>query len=87
MPDVTKPKNVAKVGVSRSRRVTNKTRETVWIRDGGKCVQCGGRTDLHFDHVIPFSLGGSNGPENIQLLWTKCNLSKGARINPEGRRR
>ena len=39
--------------------------------------------DLHFDHIIPHALGGSNEPENIQILCVDCNLSKGARINPQ----
>jgi 5-methylcytosine-specific restriction endonuclease McrA len=31
------------------------------------------------DHVLPLSRGGSNGPENLQLLCPKCNLVKGSR--------
>jgi 5-methylcytosine-specific restriction endonuclease McrA len=50
------------------------------MRDGGACVECYVKTGLHFDHIIPHSLGGSNEPENIQLLCSDCNLEKGARI-------
>jgi hypothetical protein len=53
----------------------------VWKRDGGKCITCGTTVDLHFDHIIPWSLGGSsNTPDNIQLLCGKHNLEKHDRI-------
>lgn len=52
----------------------------VWQRDGGLCVECGTRANLCFDHIVPFSLGGSNTVRNIQLLCESCNLSKGNRI-------
>lgn len=52
----------------------------VWQRDSGVCVQCGTRQLLCFDHIVPFSLGGSNTVRNLQLLCEPCNLSKGNRI-------
>lgn len=53
---------------------------TVWERDGGRCTQCDCAFDLQYDHVIPFSLGGSSTVENLQLLCARCNQSKGGRL-------
>jgi hypothetical protein len=53
----------------------------VWKRDGGRCVKCGVTDDLHFDHIIPWSKGGSSmTADNIQLLCGKHNLEKHNRI-------
>ena len=56
------------------------TRLFVWQRDGGRCRNCAARSDLHFDHVIPRSWGGSSTAENVQLLCRRCNLRKGASL-------
>lgn len=60
--------------------IPEKTRIEVWRRDEGKCVQCGSREKLEYDHIIPISKGGSNTARNIQLLCETCNRSKGAKI-------
>ena len=52
----------------------------VWRRDGGKCVKCGSKKNLEYDHIIPVSMGGSNTARNIQLLCEECNRSKGASL-------
>ena len=53
----------------------------VWKRDKGRCTICGSQTNLHFDHVIPYSQGGSSRePKNIQILCAKHNLQKHDRI-------
>ena len=60
--------------------IPDKVRKKVWQRDGGKCVQCGSRNNLEYDHIIPFSRGGGNTERNIQLLCEKCNRSKSNQI-------
>jgi 5-methylcytosine-specific restriction endonuclease McrA len=49
----------------------------VWKRDRGRCVVCGSVNNLHFDHIIPYSKGGSSlVASNVQLLCYRCNLAK-----------
>jgi len=53
----------------------------VWKRDGGKCVQCGATNELHYDHILPYSRGGTSiTPENVQLLCARHNLEKRDKI-------
>lgn len=53
----------------------------VWQRDGGKCVKCGATVNLHFDHDLPYSKGGTSlTAKNIRLLCMKCNLKKSNKI-------
>ena len=49
----------------------------MWKRDGGKCVVCGANNELHFDHDVPFSRGGTSmTAANVQLLCARHNLEK-----------
>ena len=64
-----------------SRLIPAQVKQEVWKRDKGQCVMCGSTENLHFDHIIPFSKGGSSTTaKNIQLLCAKCNLSKHDKI-------
>ena len=59
-------------------RIPADVQHLVFLRDGGQCVTCKNSYDLEFDHVIPFSFGGSSSEENLQLLCGPCNRRKGA---------
>lgn len=53
----------------------------VWKRDGGQCTKCGSVDNLHFDHILPFSKGGSSlVAANIQLLCARHNILKKDKI-------
>lgn len=64
-----------------SRRIPTAIKQLVWERDGGRCIKCGDRTDLHFDHVIPWSKGGSSADaKNVQILCGRHNQQKSNHI-------
>jgi HNH endonuclease len=66
------------------RSIPRAVKLAVWQRDGGKCVVCGALEPLHFDHIVPYSKGGtSTAAENIQLLCARHNLAKGAMLAGE----
>ncbi len=63
-------------GQSSREPIPEDVRFAVWRRDEGKCVKCGSKENLEFDHIIPVSKGGSNTERNIQLLCERCNREK-----------
>jgi hypothetical protein len=65
------------VGERNSRVIPQDVKIAVALRDQGRCVQCGSTEKLHFDHKIPWSRGGTNTVNNIQLLCGRCNRRKG----------
>ena len=77
-----RPFEVAKEKVEEvaGRMIPQSVKDAVWRRDGGKCTTCGSQEFLEFDHIIPFSLGGSNTYRNVQLLCQSCNRQKSAHI-------
>jgi hypothetical protein len=74
-----RPKNSQAVTFVRE-AIPERTRHDVWRRDGGRCVDCGSRERLEFDHIIPVSKGGSNTARNIELRCEACNRRKGATV-------
>ncbi|BAZ28447.1 HNH endonuclease [Cylindrospermum sp. NIES-4074] len=57
----------------------------IFYRDKGRCIQCSRDLtgvivtgeEVHYDHIVPLAVGGTNDPGNFQLLCRRCNLSKG----------
>jgi 5-methylcytosine-specific restriction endonuclease McrA len=62
------------------RTIPERVRHEVWRRDQGRCVDCGNRERLEFDHIIPVSRGGSNTARNLELRCESCNRRKAASI-------
>lgn len=79
--DATAAEAIADHWVERSRIIPTHVKLEVWARDGARCVTCGAKDELHFDHVLPFSKGGTSlTAANVQLLCARHNLSKSAKI-------
>lgn len=71
----------ARLDAQRRRLIPTEVKLEVWERDGGKCTICGATDELHFDHVLPFSKGGTSlVAANVQLLCARHNLAKHDRI-------
>ncbi len=63
----------------RTRHIPVSVRNEVLERDGRRCVLCGaGDPPMHIDHIYPYSKGGSNDADNLQVLCGPCNIAKGA---------
>lgn len=60
--------------------IPQSVKDKVWNRDDGRCVECGSNEKLEYDHIIPFSKGGSNTYRNLQLLCENCNRKKSNNI-------
>lgn len=70
-----------------ARYIPQEVRELVLERDEGRCraviggQRCRATTNLHFDHLLPFSRGGdSMEAKNVQLLCRLHNLQKGSTL-------
>jgi len=64
-----------------ARVIPSEVKAKVWKRDKGQCVKCGSKEHLHFDHILPYSKGGTSRDErNIQLLCARHNLQKSDKI-------
>lgn len=57
--------------------VPPRLRDSVFDRDGRKCLRCGSPDDLSIDHVVPLAKLGTNDPDNLQTLCKRCNSIKG----------
>lgn len=67
--------------IQHTRVIPSKVKQEVWKRDNGQCVLCGSQDNLHFDHELPFSRGGTSlTSKNVRLLCMKHNLQKSSKI-------
>jgi len=67
--------------IQHTRLIPSEVKKEVFKRDRGRCVICGEIKNLHFDHELPFSKGGTSlTTKNVRLLCMKHNLEKSAKI-------
>jgi hypothetical protein len=78
--------NLDRLPAARRDAIPEAVRMFVWQRDEGKCVKCGSREKLEFDHIIPVADGGSNTERNVQLLCGACNRDAASRDSASGER-
>ena len=72
--------NTGRISSPRRERIPEDVRMYVWQRDEGRCIKCGNRERLEYDHIIPVVEGGGYTARNIQLLCETCNRQKGKSI-------
>jgi hypothetical protein len=72
----------------RSKRdISHRLRFRILVRDGFTCRKCGRSplktpgTELHVDHIVPWSIGGETLPDNLETKCIECNLGKGNAFN------
>jgi hypothetical protein len=70
------------LGLTRA-HISKTVRAAVYARDGHRCLDCGATDRLSLDHIIPWSAGGSDKPDNLRTLCIPCNSHKGARRLPQ----
>ena len=69
-----------------SRNISRSTMFKVLSRDGRVCQICGKNVLLgeeQFDHIIPWSKGGSSEESNIRLLCSECNKKRSNKFEKE----
>lgn len=60
----------------RARNIRGSVRKYVMARDNYTCQYCGSQENPVIDHIFPFSRGGSNEADNLQVLCRDCNAKK-----------
>lgn len=69
-----------------SRTISRPTQFRVLKRENQACRACNQHVadeDVHFDHIIPWSKGGSSDEHNVQLLCSRCNRKKSNKYEEE----
>jgi len=77
------PEKKAEMKRRTRREISDRQRFRILVRDGFRCMACGASpisqpgTELHVDHIVPWSKGGETTDDNLQCKCSKCNLGKG----------
>lgn len=62
------------------RAFDDRMKRAAYERQGGVCPYCGEHfelSEMHADHIVPWSKGGTTTADNCQMLCRDCNLKKG----------
>lgn len=63
------------------RPISPSVKRMILARDGHQCRHCGDTGGpFEFDHIVPWSNGRPDAPENLQTLCHWCNRRKGNRF-------
>ena len=77
------PHNTGVQAHKTKREISERLRFRILVRDGFRCGACGASplesrgTELHVDHIVPWSKGGETVPDNLAAKCSRCNLGKG----------
>jgi hypothetical protein len=56
-----------------TRQISFRLRNEVFQAGKGQCENCGSRSYLEIDHIVPFATGGKTELSNLRLLCRSCN--------------
>ncbi len=62
-----------KVNQRKTRYIVAATNHRLFLRDRGRCDNCGSTMRIQKDHNVAFARGGTNEIENLRLLCRSCN--------------
>ena len=68
-PDEVNPKREERP----SRYIPATVRHALYMRDQGRCQNCGSSRGTEIDHIVPFAMSGASDLENLRLLCRACN--------------
>lgn len=87
------PTHVAAINRNRRARVkgaegkhTHGDIQDILVSQRHECVYCSvalTADNRHIDHIVPISVGGHNGRNNIQILCGTCNMRKSSKTHEE----
>ncbi|MBT3980398.1 MAG: HNH endonuclease [Bacteriovoracaceae bacterium] len=59
--------------IKKSRTISAAIKKAVMTRSGNKCENCSSKYNLHFDHIVPYSISESSAIGNVRQLCSNCN--------------